>query len=99
MRGSMTNEEQAALIKAEFGNIDEYLGIAVTDRATGQIRLTKAKQQALKAKCAAQGYPYFEVKTVDDLMRLEMPFFSPESTRQILVMFQEYLAAREAEDS
>ena len=40
MRGSMTNEEQEALINAKFGNIDESLGIAVTDRATGQIRQT-----------------------------------------------------------
>lgn len=90
----MTNDEINAQIQKDFGNIDEYLGIAVTDRSTGQIRLTKEKQKTLKAKCAKEGMPYFEVKTIDDLMKLEMQFFSPEATEQTLSQFSAYVASK-----
>lgn len=98
MEPPMNDADAKALAKKHFGNVDEYLGIAVTDRKTGQIRLTKEKQKSLKEKCAKAGVHYFEVKTLDDLMTIEMEFFSPDSMSRTLAMLQEHLATSEIEE-
>lgn len=89
----LSDEEIKAVIKENFGNVDEYLGIAVTDRETGQIRLTKEKQKSLKQQCAKAGAPYFEVRTLEDLMTIEMQFFSPESMENTLTQLNAFMAS------